>query len=328
MIRVRDSFPKSSYLPIIPTLNDSETDLCNIIDFNAPYTSQGFDENVLLVDPKSFKVTDISPKIDDENTRPNIEPIVKISPPTPLKKRLKHDAVTITKTNTEEHIIIKNKCTIKEEDSYEEPEALDVSSKNSIMPYDGSGDGKVYSKKTCPFHKHEPAIKIFDDDIRKYLRDDPRASMSSDQKLIKLPLLQNASNKYDKIKGKIASVKNKTIKEITLADRKLKCYPDNVNVDLTEKEIAKIEFKEDNVLDKQRNFRPDFFVSDFKVSLSKKSRKGRKITKDIKIASFPKSFQSKNDIKTSSDKLITKCPKLQNNLNIPKTEEKFIDESK
>lgn len=322
MIRVRASFPKSSYLPIIPTLHDSEIGFCNIVDFNAPCTSQGFDENVLLVDPKSFKATDISPKRDDENTRPNIEPVVKISPPTPLKKRLKNDAVA--NTNIEEHIIIKNKCTIKEEDLYEKSESLDVSSKNSIMPYDGSGDGKVYSKKTCPFHKHEPTIKIFDDDIEKYLKDDPRASISSGQKLIKLPLLQNASNKYNKIKSQ-TSVKNK---EIILPEKKLKCYQDNVNVDLTEKEITKTKFKEDNILDKQRNCRPDFLISDLKFSLSKKPKKGKKIAKDMKIASFPKSFQPKNDIKTSSDKLITKCPKLQKYLNIPKTEEIFIDESK
>lgn len=325
MIRVRDSSPKSSYLPIIPILHDSEIDLCNIVDFNAPCTSQGFDENVLLVDPKSFKAIDISPKRDDENTRPNIEPIVKISPPTPLKKRLKNDAVMIAKTNIEEHIIIKNKCTIKKEDLYEELESLDVSSKNSIMPCDGSGDGKVYSKKMCPFHKHEPAIKIFDDDIEKYLKDDPRASiLSSDQKVIKLPLLQNVSNKYDKIKSQITSVKNK---KIILPGKKLKCYQDNINVDLNEKEITKTKFEEDNILNKQRNCRSDFLTSDLKFSLSKKPRKDKKITKDMKIASSPKSFQSKNSIKTS-DKLLTTCPKLQKYLNIPKTEELFIDESK
>lgn len=317
MIRVRDSFQKSSYLPIIPNSRDSETDLYDIIDFNDLCISQSFDENVLLVDPKSFKAPDISPKRHDENTS-NIEPIVKISPPTPLKKICKNDAVAIAKTNAEEqHITVKNTCTINKVDSCKESESLNILSKNSIIPYDGSGDGKVYSKKTCPFHKHEPAVKIFDDDIEKYLTDDPRTSMLSEQKLIKLPL-QNAFKKYDKIKSKITSAKNKKIKEITSPRTELEYYPDNV-IDLTASEIGKIEFKEDDILDKQRTLK----------SLSKKSRKETKATMDIKIASsFPKSFQSQSGIKTSSDKLKTKCPKLQKYLNIPKTREKFIDESK
>lgn len=329
MIRVRDSFPKSSYLPIISTLHDSETDLCDIADFNAPRTSQGFDENVPLVAQRSSKAADIFPKKDDENTRPNIEPIVKISPPTPLKKISKSNAVTIAKIDAEEqHVIVENKCTIKKVDSCKESESLDVPFKNSIMPYDGSGDGKVYSRKTCPFHKHEPAIKIFDDDIEKYLRDDPRTSVSSNQKLIKLPLLQSTSNKYDKIKSKIFPAKNQKIKEITSPRKKLEYYPDNV-IDLTANEIAKIELKEDNILDKQRNLRSDSLASDFKFSLSKKSRKEERNAKDIKTASsFSKSFQPQNKIKTSSDKLITKCPKLQKYSNIPKIRESFIDESK
>ncbi|XP_072745821.1 uncharacterized protein [Anoplolepis gracilipes] len=332
LIRVRDSFPKLSYLPIIPTLHDSETDFCDIVDFNAPSTSQGFDENVLLIDPKSFKTSDISSKRDDDNTYPNIEPIVKVSPPTPLKKISKNDAVTITKTNAEkEHIIVKNKCMIKVNSCKEAflEEFLNVPSKTSIIPYDESdGDGKVYSKKTCPFHKHGPAIKIFDDDIEKYLRDDPR-DVSSNQKLIKLPLLKNTSNKYDKIKRKITSAKNKKIKDITSSRKKLESYPDDDFADLTANEIAKIEFKENNILDKQCNLRSDFLKSDLKFSPDKKSRKEKKTAKDTKIASLcPKSFQPQSEIKTSSDKLIIKCPKLQKYLNIPKTQEKFIDESK
>lgn len=318
MIRVRDSFPKS-YLSIISTLHDSDTDLCDIIDFNPPRTSQGFDENVPLVDQKTSKAVDISPKRDDESTRPNVEPIVKISPPTPLKRISKNDAVTIAKTNAEEQrVIVEDKCTIKKIDSCKDSESLDVPSKNSIMPYDGSGDRKVYSKKTCPFHKHEPPIKIFDDDIEKYLREDPRASTSSDRKLIKLPLLPNVSNKYDKIKSKVTPVKNQRIKEITSPRKKLEYHPDNV-IDLTANEIAKIELKEDNVLDKQRNLR-----SDFKFSLGKKSREEKRNAKDIKIAS---SFQPQR-IKTSSDKSITKYPKIQKYSNVPKTRESFIDESK
>lgn len=318
MIKVRDSFPKS-YLPIISTLHDSDTDPCDIVDFNPPRTSQGFDENVPLVDQKSSKATDIPPKKDGETTRPTVEPIVKISPPTPLKRISKNDAVTIAKTNAEEErVIVEDKCTIKKVDSCKESEFLDVPTKNSIMPYDGSGDRKVYSRKTCPLHKYDPPIKIFDDDIEKYLRDDPRASTLSDRKLIKLPLLPNVSNKYDKIKSKVTPAKNQRIKGITSPRKKLEYHPDNV-IDLTANEIAKIELKEDNVLEKQRNLR-----SDFKFYLGKKSRDEKRNAKDVKIAS---SFQPQR-IKTSSDKLITKYPKLQKYSNIPKTRERFIDESK
>ncbi|KAL6427063.1 hypothetical protein ACFW04_009323 [Cataglyphis niger] len=203
LIRVRDSFQKS-YLPIISTLHDSDTDPCDIVDFDPPRTCQGFDENVPLVDQKSSRTTDIPPKKDGETTRPTVEPIVKISPPTPLKRISENDAVTIAKANAEgERVIVEDKCTIKKVDSCKESELLDVPSKNSIVPYDGSGHRKVYSKKTCPFHKYEPPIKIFDDDIEKYLRDDPRASTLSARKSIKLPQLPNVSNKYEKIKNQI-----------------------------------------------------------------------------------------------------------------------------
>lgn len=314
MTRVSDSFPKLSYLPIIPTLHDSETSLD--IDFNASFTSQDFDENVLFVDPKFFKMTERH----NENTHPNIEPVVKISPPTPLKKISKNDTVTIAKDAEEQHIIVKNKRTIKKVDSCKGSE-INVPSKNFIMPYDGSRDGKVYSKKTCPIHKHESAIKIFDDDIEKYLRDDPRA-ISSNQKLIKLPSLQNASNKYDKIENKITSAKNKKIKEITPLQKKLE---DNT-IELTANKITKIDFKDDTILNKQCNLTSDFLTSNYKFPLSKISKKEEKTTKNMKIT-FPKSFQSQSKIETSSDKL-TKCPKLQKYVNNPKTREKPIDESK
>ncbi|XP_014467413.1 PREDICTED: uncharacterized protein LOC106740664 [Dinoponera quadriceps] len=103
--------------------------------------------------------------------------------------------------------------------------SLDAPSKNSIMPHDGSGDGKVYSKKTCPFHRHEPAVKIFDDDIEKYLIDDPRASVSPNQRLSELPLPREAP-KYRKTKGKINAVKK--IKAITYPPKKLDHQPDDI----------------------------------------------------------------------------------------------------
>lgn len=326
MIRVRDSFPKLSYLPIISNSRDSDTDLCDVIDFNTPSVSQSFDENVLLVDPKSFKPPDTLSKKDDENI-PTIEPIVKISSLTPLKKIYKNNAIAIAKTNVkEQHITVKNKRkknTIKKIDSCKELEFLDIPLKNSIMPYDRSGDGKVYSRKTCPFHKHEPAMKIFDDDIEKYLTDNLRASISLEQKLIKLPL-QNASKKYDKVKSKITSAKK--IKGYTSPRKKLKYYSDNV-IDLTASEIGKIAFKEDDILNKQHELESDFLISDFKFSLNKKSRKETKtVTKEVKtVSSFPK-FQS--GIKILSDELKIKCPELQKHLSIPKTREKLIDESK
>ncbi|XP_011058385.1 PREDICTED: uncharacterized protein LOC105148376 [Acromyrmex echinatior] len=245
LIRVRNSFPKSPYLPIIPILRDLKTDVRDIIDSSVP---RSFDENVLLVDPKSSEAPDISSIRDNENFISNArEPIVKISPPTP-KKPSKNDAITIARTNAEEqHILvtIQNKSTIKKVDSYKEPESLDVSSKNSIIPHDGSRDGRIYSKKTCPFHRYEPMVKIFDDDIERYLTEDPRANVSLGEKLNKLPHVQNAS-KYDKDKNRITSVESKKIKRVTIPQKE--CYLDNT-VDLTTNALPNLQTQLEQTID-------------------------------------------------------------------------------
>jgi len=158
LIRVRDPFPKSSYFPIVPILRDFETGLRDIVDLNDSSVPQGSDENVLLVDPKSFETSEekkfllqeiSSSRRDNESVLSNAkEPIVKISPPTPLKKPRKNDAVTIVRTNAEEQhglFATRNKSTIKKVDLYKESESLDVPSKNSIIPHDGLRDGRVYS---------------------------------------------------------------------------------------------------------------------------------------------------------------------------------------
>lgn len=323
MIRVRESFSNSSYLPIIPILREFKTGLRDIAtDFNDSSIPQGFDENVLLVDPKSSEEADISTRRNNENISSTVrEPIVKISPPTPLKKSSKNDAVTNAE---EQHALfaIQNKSTIKKADSSKEPKSLDVPSKNSIIPYDGSRDGRVYSKRTCPFHRYKPAVKVFDDDIERYLTEDPRASVSPGEKLNKLPYVKDAS-KYDKDKNSITSVESEKIKRATVPRKKLEYYPDSA-IDLTASGIAKAEFKDKNdILDKQRNSTSDVHVSKLKFSLGKKSTKERKITKNLKIVSFPELFQPQNKVKVIADKMINNSSKLQT-LEI---REKLINES-
>lgn len=327
MIRVRDSFSKSSYLPIIPILRDFETSLRDIVDFNASPVPQGFDENVLLVDPKSSEAPDISSKRDNESVPFNArEPIVKISPPTPLKKLSKNDAVTIDRMNVEEQnalFTIQNKSAIKKTNLYKESESLHVPSKISIIPHDGSRDGRVYSKRTCPFHRHEPAVKIFDDNIERYLMEDPRASMSPGEKLNKLPHMQNTS-KYNKDKKRITSVESKKMKRIIVPQKELEYYPDNA-IDLTANGIVEVESKDkkNDILDKQRNFRSDIRMSNLKFSLGKKSMKDRKTMKDPKIALFPELFQPQNKVKTILGKIINKS----SNSQVSEMQEKLINES-
>jgi len=331
LIRVRDPFPKSSYLPIVPILRDFETGLRDIVDLNDSSVPQGSDENILLVDPKSSKTPEekksplqevSSSKRNNESILSNAkEPIVKISPPTPLKKPRKNDAVTIARTNAEEQhglFATRNKSTIKKVDLYKESESLDVPSKNSIIPHDGLRDGRVYSKRTCPFHRYEPAVKIFDDDIERYLTEDPRISMAWEEKL---PQVQDAS-KYDKDKNKITSVKSKKIKRIIVPRKELEYYPDNA-IDLTASRTAEDEFKikKNDTLDKQYNFKSDVRTSrKFKFSLDKKSMKEKKI-KNLKISSFPESFQSQNKIKTTSGKILNKS-----NLQAPEIRKQFVNE--
>nr|XP_012225433.1 PREDICTED: uncharacterized protein LOC105673961 [Linepithema humile] len=174
------------------------------------------------------------------------------------------------------------------------------------MPHDGLGNGKVYSKRTCPFHKHEPAVKIFDDDIEKYLSDDPRASVLLEQKLNKLPLLPNAS-KHNKIKNKITSAKNEKIEMNAFSRKELEYYSDNV-IDLTAREIIKVKSKtkENDALNKQRNLKSDVLIPNLKLSIGKRSIKEKN---SLKIASFPKLYHSQNRIKIGSDKSIAKSLK-------------------
>ncbi|XP_028046037.2 uncharacterized protein LOC105837384 [Monomorium pharaonis] len=326
LIRVRNSFPKSSYLPIIPILRDFETSLRDIIDFNDSYVLQGFkDENVLLVDSKSSETPlDVSSRRRNESVLSNAkEPMVKIYPPTPLKKPPKNDAVTNVRTNAGgQHVsfAIQNKSTIKKVDSYKESESLDVPFKNSIIPHDGSGDGRVYSKKTCPFHRYEPEVKIFDDDIERYLTEEPTASVSSGEKLNKLPHFPDAS-KYDKDQNRATSIKSKKIKRITVPPKKLENYPDNT-IDLAASKIVEAKSEDKNkILDKQYNLRTDVRTSKLKFNFNgKKSAKKRTSMKTA--SSFLKSFQSQNRVKAISDKVINKS-----NLQTPEIREKLINKS-
>lgn len=302
-------------------MRDFETDVRDIVDSSIP---RSFDENVLFVDPKSSEAPDISLTKDNESFISNAkEPIFKISPPTP-KKPTKNDAVTIARTNAEEQhmlVTIQNKSTIKE-DLYKEPESFDVSSKNSIISHDGSRDGRIYSKRTCPFHRYEPVVKIFDDDIERYLTEDPRANVSLGKKLDKLPHVQDAS-KYNKDKNRITSVESKKIKRVNVPQKELEYYLDNA-VDLTTNGTAEVKSKskKNGILDKQYNFRSDVHTFKFKFSLGKKSTKEMKNSLKI-VSSFPKSFQPQNRVGRTTSKIINQS----SNLQAPEIQEKLINES-
>lgn len=334
MVRVRDSSPILSYLPVAPNFRYSETVFRDIVDSDAS-SARGFDENVPLVDPgaSSPKAPDISLGTDNGIVRPNTEPIVKISPPTPLKRPPKSDAITIDGTGAEEQltcVVAERKTAIKRESSHDESRALDAPpSQNSIMPHDGSGDRMVYSKKTCPFHRHEPAVKIFDDDIEKYLIDDPRASVSPNQKLSELPLPRETPPKYRRTEGKITSAKK--IKTVTFPQKKLQRRPDDIT-DLTANEIASGESR-DNGNDAPYNQRKDklkpldsrsaVLPSDLKFVTNKEE----KSAKDSKITTlFPRLSQTGSKIEAFG-KLIKRTPKTRKYPEPPAIQDELIDKA-
>lgn len=327
MIRVRERYPKSSYLPIIPILRDFETGLRDIVNFlhnNDSSVPRGFDESVFLVDPKSSEMADLSTRRNNENVPPDArEPIVKVSPPTPLKKPPKNYAVT-SAGGQRAYFPIQNKSTIKKADSYRESEFLDVLPKNSITPHDGSRDGRVYSKRTCPFHRHEPAVKIFDDDIERYLTEDPRASVSPGEKLNKLPRVRDAS-KYDKDKNRRTSAGSEKTKGVTVPRKGVECRAGDV-IDLIASEIAKkIEFKDKkNKIDKQHDVISDVRMSELELSRGKGSTKVKEIANGPKIVSpFPESFQPQNRVRATSGKVMNKS----RNSQAPEIRGKLINES-
>ncbi|KAL6259380.1 hypothetical protein P5V15_009298 [Pogonomyrmex californicus] len=294
----------------------------NIIDFNVSSIPQGVDENVLLVDLKSLEPLDISSKRENGSFLSK-EPVVKISSPTPLKKPPRNDAVTIAARGAEEQhalLPIQNKFTMKKVDPCKELESLNVPPKNSIIPHDGSGDGRVYSKRTCPFHRYEREVKIFDDDIERYLTEDPRASMSPEQKLDKLPHLQSTP-KDDKGKNRITSAKDKKIEKVTIPRKVLENYPDDtINLDTNRIEI-KSKSKKNEISNKQCNFKSGFHTSNFKFLHDEKLMKEKTSVNNLKaISLLSKSFQ-RNGIKPS-DK-ITKSSSPQ----ASEIQEKLINES-
>lgn len=332
MVRVRDSFPILSCLPVAPNSRYSETVFRDIVDSDAS-SARGFDESVPLVEPTLScpKAPDISLGNDNGIARPNAEPIVKICPPTPLKRPSKSGA--ITGTDAEEQracVVAERKTAIKGASSYDESQSPDAPSKNSIMPHDGSGDGKVYSKETCPFHRHEPAVKIFDDDIEIYLIDDPRASVSPNQKFSEWPL-PRATPKYRGTEGKITSA-NK-IRAVTSPQKKLEYQPDDM--DLTASEITSGEFK-DNENDapynkreiKLRKFDSQSDIlssaSDLKIASYKESKTANK----SKIMTLlPELFQSRNKIKATLGKLMMKSRKTREYPETCKIQDKLIDKA-
>jgi len=326
LVKVRDPFPKSSHFPVVSNLRDSG--LRDVVDLDALFASGSFDENVSLVDSASS-----SPRMPDifrEDDRPSVEPIVKIFPPTPLKTLAKDNAIAIVKPEEERaSVAVENKSTTKKVILQRDSKSADASTKNSIMPHDGSGDRRMYSKGTCPFHRYEPAVKIFDDDIEKYLRDDPRASVSfkMEQKFnIELPLLKNVS-KRNGIESKTISGTNQKIRRITFSRNK-GYYPDKIVDSITTETKKRLRLKsksgnkENKIPDQSRDIalKSDTRKSDLNFSLSRESTKSEKIVKDLKTAPFPKSLQSR--VGAMLDRSITRS---QKRTEVRKTQEKLAN---
>jgi len=293
LVKVRDPFPKSSDFPVVPNLRDSG--LRDAVDLDVLFASGSFrDENVSLVDS-----TASSPGASDifrEGDRPSVEPIVKIFPPTPLKTLAKDNAIAIARPEEERAFVAaENKSAIKKVVLQRDSKSLDAPTKNSIIPHDGSGDRRMYSKGTCPFHRYESAVKIFDDDIERYLRDDPRASISlkMEQKFnVELPLLKDV-RKRNGIKSETTSGKNRKTRRITFS-RNERYHPDNA-VDSTAIRTLKSKFgnKENKVPDRSHDLKSDTRKSNLNFCLGEESRKSGKIVRDLKTAPFPKSLQSR-----------------------------------
>lgn len=318
LIRVRHSFPKLSFFPNVS--NCAAAGLRDTVDSNVSPV-RVIEEKIPLVNSKSllFNTPDVSSVENGENVQPNLEPIVKISPPTPLKRPMKNNVAAIVDTSTKEQyvsVVAENKFAARRASSYVKSQFHDIPSENSVVSHDGSGNGKVYSKSACPFHRYEPAVKIFDDNIEKYLIDDPRAASAlPNKKFNELP--RNTSNKYGRTENEVTSVKSKKIQKVAFPRDASMHRSDNV-ADLTADEVASVEFKdeENNTLNKQRNFESEIRNSQSNIITpnlrfpdNKKSRKQGEAAKDLKvITSFPR-LQIRNGDETISDGLITKSQK-------------------
>jgi len=331
LVKVRDPFPESSCFPVASNLRDSG--LRDAVDLDTLFASGSFDENVSLVDSTSS-----SPRLPDvfrEDDRPSVEPIVKIVPPTPLKRLAKDNAITIAMPEEDRAFVAaENKSAIKKVILQRDSKSLDAPTKNSIMPHDGSGNRRMYSKGTCPFHRYEPAVKIFDDDIEKYLRDDPRASVSlqMEQKFnVELPLLKDVS-KRNGIKSKTTSGKKQKTRRITFS-RNERYHPDDA-IDSTATETkrrfclkGKSGNKENKIPDQSRNLKSDTRKrnSDLNFSLCKESTRSEKIAKDLKTAPFPKSLQTRvNGLSAMLDRSITRSQRCSE-VKFRKTRERLVD---
>lgn len=241
------------------------------------------------------------------------EPIVKISPPTPLKKQT-HAVSNAAETQKKEQrvlVAVGNTSAIKSTDvkiPCEDSKFHHLSPNNSITSHNKSHNERIYSKETCPHHRHKTAIKIFDDNIEKYLRDDPRIALP--ERKDQLPQLRDAF-KYNQVKSEVTSAKK--IKRVIFPRRKHR--PDDV-IDLIANKITKVESKDkqtDTAERDRRNVRSDVLTSDLELFAGKKStRKETNLAKDAKMKSaLPKLVQPPNRAKSELSKLITRSPKSQ-----------------
>lgn len=283
--------------------------------------SQSFDDNVPLKDHERLfaEVQNVSLKANDNNVQSNAEPILKISPPTPLKESPKNRTTVLANMNIQKDdasIASEDKSMMKSIHSCKFLESSDALSKDSIISHNKLRENKIYPKKTCPLHKYEPVVKIFDDNIEKYLKE-PSESILREKKLHRLPLLQNTL-KCVKNKGGIAFAESKKVKRITHSEEKLRYHSDDL-FDLDVKEISNVESinKENDV---------SYIPTNVKYLVDKESRKDENRIKDRKIKSaLPELYQSTYRIKKTQDELMTKSLK---HVKIPEIQNKFIDNSR
>lgn len=308
--RVRDPFTTLFSFPVIPNSRDFETSFRDIANFTAPQGS--FDENVPLADSKSARSKDseISPgKDNDVQMSIKSEPIVKISPPTPLKKQT-HAVSNVVEAQKEEQsvlVAVENTFAIKSADLREDSKFHRLSPNTSVTSHNKSRSGRIYSKETCPHHRHETAIKIFDDNIEKYLRNDPRTALPERKDAHQLPQLRDAF-KYDQVGSEVTSAKR--IKRVTIPRRR-EHHLDDV-IDLIANKTTKVESKDkrnDTAERERRNVRSDVPTSDLELFVGKKSTN---LARDAKMKSaLPELVQPSNKAKSESGKLITTSPKSQ-----------------
>ncbi|XP_043468344.1 uncharacterized protein LOC122502388 [Leptopilina heterotoma] len=141
------------------------------------------------------------------------EPVVKVSPPTPLRKL---SFIFATENfHNKNHTVNKNDIQFDDNVLLELhllKEKKDLCSNSFRKDKSDITNLQFYTKKKCPFHKNEPAPQIFDEDLKKYL------SSKKVQPLISKISCSLHSNKIERDDNVIEKIKNQTSLEIDNLD--------------------------------------------------------------------------------------------------------------